>query len=148
MAGWGGSESAYNFKGEKAPVRFSSAQLPSFVFRMHQDYTGGKKDSSNAGMSSMSSLASMMDDAMDPSKSIALYSLDAKNGTRALIMQSSGGKFSKKSKSSDKVPLSFRKIKDGYYEMVLDKPLPSGEYAFMNVMAGVNGSTMFLFEVD
>src|SRR5690348_4372025 len=40
--GWGGSESAYNFKGDKSNVRFTSTQLPTFVFRMRQDYSGGK----------------------------------------------------------------------------------------------------------
>jgi len=153
--GWGGSESAYNFKGGKSDVRFSSAQLPSFVFRMRQDYSGGmknnkpvKNDTTHSNSNNMSQLTNMMDDMMDPSKTIALYILDERSGERALVMQSSGGKFSKKSKTSDKVVLSYRKIRDGYYEMVVDKPLPKGEYAFMNAMGAGSESTMFLFGVD
>ena len=152
--GFGGSESAYNFKGEKSNIRFSTSQIPSFVFRMRQDMSGGNKGSkndsmhSNPNMPDMSSLNSMMDQMMDPSKTIALYILDQRTGERALVMQSSGGKFSKKSKTSDKVMMSFRKIKDGYYEMVIDKPLPKGEYAFMNAMGGMSETTMYLFGVD
>ena len=152
--GFGGSESAYNFKGEKSGVRFSTTQVPSFVFRLRQDMSGGNKSSkndsvhSNPNMPDMSQLNSMMDEMMDPSKTIALYALDQRTGERALIMQSSGGRFSKKSKTSDKMVMSFRKIKEGYYEIVIDKPLPKGEYAFMNAMGGVNQTTMYLFGVD
>jgi hypothetical protein len=154
--GWGGSESAYNFKGDKSDVRFSSAQLPSFVFRMRQDFSSGKdmmkneptrNDTSHMNQNA-SQFTSMMDEMMDPSKTIALYILDQRSGERALVMQSSPGKFSKKGKTSDKVVLSYRKIKEGYYEMVVDKPLPKGEYAFMNQMGGASQSTMFLFGVD
>jgi hypothetical protein len=141
-AGFGGSESGYNLKGEKSIVRFSSAQLPSFVFRSHAGYSHG--DSASAYMAN----SRMMDEMMDPTKTITLYALDAKSGGRSLILQSSGGTFSKKQKSSDKYTLSFRIVKDGYYEMVVDKPLPKGEYGFMNAMAGVAEATLYLFGVD
>jgi hypothetical protein len=45
-----------------------------------------------------------------------------------------------------------KKIKDGYWELIIDKPLPSGEYAFSMMgmgMADANGShTVFAFGID
>ncbi|MEP7257655.1 MAG: hypothetical protein ABI687_04695 [Flavitalea sp.] len=59
--------------------------------------------------------------------------------------------FAKKDKNSAKYSLSFKKIKDGYYEIVIDKPLPGGEYAFINNgdMNTMNGDqTLFAFAID
>jgi hypothetical protein len=53
--------------------------------------------------------------------------------------------------SSEKYTFSARKIKEGYWELVVDKPLPKGEYAFtmMGMGTGMDGSTViFAFGVD
>ena len=61
--------------------------------------------------------------------------------------------FGKEKKSSIKYSFSVKKVKPGYYELVIDKTLPAGEYAFslMNMMggSGMDGSTtMFAFGID
>ena len=68
-------------------------------------------------------------------------------------MQKAGGAFSaKKLQSSDKYTFSTRKIRDGYWELLVDKQLPAGEYAFsvMAMSAGnMDGSTtVYCFGVD
>ena len=59
---------------------------------------------------------------------------------------------SKKMQSSDKFTFSVKKIREGYWELVIDKPLPKGEYAFTVMgmgMANMDGSTtLFAFAVD
>ena len=59
---------------------------------------------------------------------------------------------SKKSKSSDKYTFSVRKIREGYWELVIDKTLPKGEYAFSMIgmgMGNMDGSTtLFAFAID
>ena len=63
-------------------------------------------------------------------------------------MQKAGGAFGgKKSQSSDKYTFSVKKIREGYWELVIDKPLPRGEYAFsmMSMGAGnMDGSTTLI----
>ena len=68
-------------------------------------------------------------------------------------MQNAGGAFGgKKSQSSDKYTFSVRKIREGYWELVIDKPLPRGEFAFcmMGMGAGnMDGSTtLFAFAIE
>jgi hypothetical protein len=58
---------------------------------------------------------------------------------------------SHKIQSSDKYTFSARKIRDGYWELVIDKPLPKGEYAFTATGMGMdvmNGTVLFAFGVD
>jgi len=60
---------------------------------------------------------------------------------------------SHKIKSSDKYTFSAKKIRDGYWELVIDKPLPQGEYAFTMMGVGANmdmtgGMLVFAFGVD
>jgi hypothetical protein len=163
FGGFGGGESGCNIEGERSKVRFSSTQLPTFVFRSKEDHSSSDNgmqmpmDSTNAGMggdsinkmmAGMGSINSMMDDFLDPSKTISLYSMDQKKGGRTLVFQSMGGAFSKNKKSNNKYTLSFRKIRDGYYEIVVDKMLPKGEYSFMNSAMGTMEMTLFAFGVD
>lgn len=125
LAGFGGSEIAYNIPGEASKVRFSAASLPSFVYQ-------------NA----------MGDQYMDPARSISLYALNSSKGERKLLLQASGGAFGSGKKASKKYVISFKKIKDGYYEILVDKQLPKGEYAFMNAAMGTMNITLFVFGVD
>lgn len=159
FAGFGGGETGYNIEGEKSRVRFSSYKLPTFVFRSREDHsssdnTMGGADSLSMMMGNdsaakmMSGMSNMMDDFLDPSKTITLYAMDTKKGVRSIIMGGSSGAFSKKQKSSNKYAISFRKIKDGYYEIVVNKMLPKGEYSFMNSGMGSMDLTLFAFGVD
>lgn len=60
---------------------------------------------------------------------------------------------SKKIKSSEKMGFSVRKVKVGYWELVIDKKLSSGEYIFvMNSTSAMDmatgGAILFAFAVD
>jgi hypothetical protein len=96
----------------------------------------------------------MMENINDPAKMISLFKLTSKGGSRKMVTMASQGMtvFSKKDKGSLNYTLSFKKIRDGYFEIVVDKPLPSGEYAFINNggMNSMNGTTalLFAFAVD
>ncbi len=89
---------------------------------------------------------------MDISSMVALYKADVGKGTRKILLHKGGGYLGGKIRSSDKYSFSVRAIREGYWELVIDKPLPEGEYAFTTVpvgTAGMDGSvTMFAFGVD
>ena len=77
----------------------------------------------------------------DPSSTITLYKLNLDGGSRKIYLQKSGGYFGNhKNQTSDKYTFSLKKIRDGYWELVIDKPLPKGEYAFS--MMGMDGAEM------
>lgn len=91
----------------------------------------------------------------DPSNVITLYEVQSGKGVRKVILMKMPGMFgSKKMKSSDKHSFSVRKVNDGYWELVIDKPLRPGEYAFtlMTMCAAMNSmdgsTTVFAFGVD
>jgi hypothetical protein len=156
MGGMGGYENGYVLDGEKSSVRLHSGSSLSFVVS-----TGaGAKQASSAQTDSVMR-ASGMDPSMmsgmgsmnDPSNTVTLYKADPNKGKRKIYMMKSGGAFSMgKNKSSDKFTFSVRKIREGYWELVIDKTLPRGEYAFsvMNMgMGSMDGSTLlFAFGVD
>ena len=172
FGGFGGADNGYTLEKEKASVRFSEGQPLTFIFRSRYDKS--TEDANNMNMdTSMKSMmgdtanmmgnmgnmgnmdmGSMMDAMMDPSQMISLYAMDSKKGMRKITIQASGGMnpFSKgKDKGgSTKYSLSFRKVKDGYFEIVVDKHLPRGEYSFINMGMGSmdNSSTLFAFGID
>ena len=156
MGGLGGSESGYTWDGTKSTIRLNTRNNLSFVFS-----TGASASSSNKQDSMM--LANGMDPAMmqgmssvmDPTSTITLYKAESGNGKRKILMMKSPGAMpfgSKKMQSSDKYTFSVKKIREGYWELVIDKPLPKGEYAFTVMgmgMANMDGSTtLFAFAVD
>jgi hypothetical protein len=156
-AGFGGFESAYNIDGEKSAARIRRAPSISFVFSTGSSGTSA----SNAQRDSMLRANGVDPSAMpgsagsmnDPSNMITLYKTDVSKGKRKIVMQKAGGAFSaKKLQSSDKYTFSTRKIREGYWELVIDKSLPAGEYAFsvMAMTAGnMDGSTtVYCFGVD
>ncbi|HMG68856.1 MAG TPA: hypothetical protein VK588_14255, partial [Chitinophagaceae bacterium] len=86
---------------------------------------------------------------------ITLYKLDTEKGERKVLIQKSGGALpfsSHKSQSSDKYTFSSKKIRDGYWELVIDKTLPRGEYAFTMMETGMasasGGTLLFAFGID
>jgi len=157
MAGMGGAENGYLIDGERSTIRLSSGNGLSFIFS-----TGAspeKKSSPQAdsimranGMDpAMMSLGSMM----DPSQMIILYKVDIDKGDRKIYLMKTGGALpfaSHKNKSSDKYSLSVKKIREGYWELIADKNLPKGEYAFTVTgmgMANMDGSvSIFAFAID
>ena len=157
-AGFGGYENGYAVDGSKSVIRLSGSNL-SFVV------SNGPSASSSPGSSAQrdsmmrangmdpSMMGGMPGSMSDPATAITLYKTDAGKGTRKIYTMKTGGAFSMgKNKSSDKFTFSVKKIREGYWELVVDKPLPKGEYAFvtMNGYSGVGGmdALLFAFGVD
>ena len=163
MGGFGGSESGYELADSKSTVRLKSGHDLSFVFS-----TGAAPPSSSSSSRERDSMmqANGMDPTMmqgmggmnamsDPANSISLYQLESTGNKRKVLLQKNLGIMSfgsKKQKSSAKFTFSVKKVKDGYWELVIDKFLPKGEYAFtmMNMMGmSMGGETLlFAFAVD
>lgn len=161
MGGFGGYENGYIIEGEKSAVRLKGGSSLSFVFSTGASATSpaaanAQRDSmlraNGADPATMQSFNSMN----DPANSISLYKTDKEKKDRKIVLQKTPGALpfgSKKMKSGDKYTFSVRKIREGYWELVIDKNLPAGEYAFTvknmmdtDVMTG--GVTVFAFGVD
>ena len=98
---------------------------------------------------------SMMESMTDPSNTINLYKAETGKDKRKILIQKNPGANpfgSHKMQSSDKYTFSIKNIRKGYWELVIDKTLPRGEYAFtmMNMgMGNMDGSMLlFAFAVD
>ena len=92
---------------------------------------------------------------MDPTQMIILYKVDIGKGDRKIYLMKTGGALpfaSHKNKSSDKYSLSVKKIREGYWQLIVDKNLPKGEFAFTVTgmgMANMDGSvSIFAFAID
>lgn len=155
-----GSEASYSFEGARSPVRLSGGRGLSFII-------SSGSSNSNAAKSSIvdsamiangidpSMLPGTMGQMNDPARSFTLYKMEANKVQRKIIVQKTPGinPFgSHKIESSDKYSFSAKKIREGYWELVIDKPLPRGEYAFtmmgMGMQAMDGGVTLFAFGVD
>jgi hypothetical protein len=161
MGGMGGSESAYILDGQKSTVSINSGNKLSFVFS-----TGASSGASSSKERDSMMLANGMDPSVmqgmgdinginDPASAIVLYKLETGGNKRKVLLQKNPGLSpfgSKKQKTGDKYTFSVKKIREGYWELVVDKTLPKGEYAF--VMAGMGmqsmdgTTTMFSFGVN
>jgi hypothetical protein len=155
MGGMGGSETGYLMEGERSAVRLKSGNHLSFVF-----FAGdhGKTSSPEADSAMMASGVSFsggtdpMSMLTDPSRTTSLYSVTSAKGKRNIVIKSYPGMkmLGKSKKESTNFTLSVKKIRDGYYQLDVDKPLPKGEYAFvMNSMTSTDGSVvLFAFGID
>jgi hypothetical protein len=152
LGGFGGAEMGYMLDGEKSSVRLEGGSNLSFIF-----YTGGSGTESTAAADS-AMRANGMDPASlrqmggmsDPTNSISLYKTITSKGKRKILIAGGGGLGGKKSQS-DKYTFSLRKIREGYWELLIDKPLPKGEYAFSTTIPGANmhdGNVFFAFGVN
>jgi hypothetical protein len=156
FGGMGGSESAYIVDGEKSTVRIENNKNLSFVF---SNGTASSKSSSAADSMmaangiDVSAMSNMMGAINDPSKNIVLYKVEQARGKRKILLQKNPGMSpfgSKKQKTGDKYTFSVKKIREGYWELVVDKSLNRGEYAFaMMGSSNSDGSiVMFAFAVE
>ena len=154
MGGFGGAESGYKVTGKKSTVRLNGEGSLSFIY-----YTGEPAASNPHADSVMR--ASGLDPSMnmntmvsyqDPSRTVSLYGLlDDKDGRKLIIQSGAGMKLlGKGNKNSEKFTISVRKIREGYYELLVDKTLPRGEYAFtmMDLMSMDGSTTLFCFGID
>jgi hypothetical protein len=154
MGGMGGAENAYTIEGSKSSARFAGGYL-SFVFFSGDPNSSHSADSDSAmranGMdpSSMGDAMSMLN---DPTRTTSLYNMDVEKGNRKIITMSVAGMklLSKSKKESTKYTLSIKKVRSGYFELVVDKPLARGEYAFLvQDMTSTDGTyKLFAFGVD
>ncbi len=156
LGGFGGFEYGYIIEGIKSPVRLHPGVL-AFIYT-----TPGTAHHSSLQTDSImrahgvdpSMVAGMSASMNDPSKSISFYKVENEKGERKILIQKSGGAIpfaSKKTKSSDKYTFSVKKIKEGYWELVVDKLLEKGEYAFtINQSTGSmdGGIIIFAFGID
>ncbi|HVT86321.1 MAG TPA: hypothetical protein VHD35_14045 [Chitinophagaceae bacterium] len=151
-----GSEQGYSLDGTKSDVRIQGGSNLSFIFS-----TGSSSSSSNSKSDSAMKAngidPNMMNfgGMMDPTNNITLYKMDISKGERKIYMMKTGGALpfsNHKNQSSDKYTFSLKKIRDGYWELVIDKTLPKGEYAFtmmaMGMQAMNGGMTLFTFGID
>jgi hypothetical protein len=150
-----GSRVEYNVDAGKATVRLGNISQFSFVF-----WTGASASGSSAAPGSHAdSLVrstgfdpSMMSAGANSPDNFTLYRMDASKGKRTILLLKAGGYFSKKGGESEKYTISTKRIREGYFELVVDKKLPPGEYAFVIRSQGMDsmrgGATLYCFGVD
>jgi hypothetical protein len=157
FGGFSSSSTEYDIDGAHASIRLSDIGRYSFVF--WNGSTGGATVAGNRGDSMMRASGidpNMITQAsgMNGPSQFTLYKMEVSGGKRIVVLAKSGGfSFGKKSTSgSDKYSTSMRKIREGYFEMVVDKRLPKGEYAFVVPATGFGGAgggaILFCFGVD
>jgi len=154
MGGFAGSENDFIMDNEKSPVQIKESNSLSFIYFTSESKTEGKAGSdtvsktNNTGPSGING----WDMFNNPSQTTSLYNAYPDQGTRKVVLQSgSGMRILGKTRESKKYTFSVRKIRPGYLELVIDKPLPKGEYVFV-VMGGfeinMDGSaSLFAFEI-
>jgi hypothetical protein len=155
FGGMGGASMQYEVDGKQAPIRMIDMDQYTFVFWTGS--TGTEVKTGSGGDSAMR--ANGMDPNMfngfgglNPSQ-IALYKMDISHDKRIIALAKGGGfNFSKKSGPAGTISTSFRKVRDGYFEIVLDKKLMPGEYAFVIQQTGMaaagGGVVLFCFGVN
>jgi hypothetical protein len=156
LGGMGGAENAYTIDGFSSTVRLKNGNNLSFVFFAGNHTKTTTPEADSAMMASGAAFSAGMGDPMsvitDPSRTTSLYNLSSSKGKRNIVIQSYNGMkvLGKSKKESIKYTLSIKQIREGYYELQVDKPLPKGEYAFlMNSMTSMDGSSLlFAFGVD
>lgn len=145
-----GAEFSYSIEGKTSPVRIGRGDL-SFIFSDGSSSGSSKPDPAiKKNVMDLNAFGEFND---NPLKSIILYKTDIDGATRKIYIQKSVGHLGfHKNQTSDKYTFSLKKIRDGYWELVIDKPLPKGEYAFS--MKGISmedanfSPTVFAFGVD
>jgi hypothetical protein len=150
MMGMGGMDQGYSLEGEASPVHLSGGSGLVFIL-----YTGGGASSNPESDSMMKAngmdpamMQNPMGSMMDPTQMISLYSMAAGKGQRKALTQSMG-LMGKSKKTATKYTLSIKKVKEGYHEMIVDKPLPKGEYTFVMMSMSMDQSfSLFAFAVN
>ncbi|MGZ5248062.1 MAG: hypothetical protein ACXWCR_13215 [Flavitalea sp.] len=154
--GLGGMEYGYVFEGSRSPVRIQSGKDHFFIYSISS--AGVNSNSSNDSVMLANGIdPSMMRNASalsDPGQAISLYKAEVGKNERKVLLAKSGGMISigKKANSSSKYTFSVKKIRDGYWELVIDKPLPKGEFAFIiqdGISMSINGDVvLFAFAIE
>lgn len=140
LGGFAGAEVGYFVDEEKSPVRFAAGSNNRFVYCLSDadfsDSAGRKNNNYPSGFESMG---------MNPLDQLRLQNFTTSKGKRKLLMSSMQGPGNQKQYS-----FGIKKIRAGYYELVPDKPLAKGEYAFItrSMMSADGAVTLFCFGID
>lgn len=134
-AGFGGAESGYSIEGEKSQVQIQSGEGLSFIFSTSASAPGSSATSDSMARAmgaDPAMMAETMSDRLDPGNTISLYKTEPGKEVRKILLQKTPGMLgiNKKLASAKKYTFSVKKIREGYWELVIDKTLPKGEYAF------------------
>lgn len=150
MGGMGGVQYGYSIESEKSPVRLNGSTRYSFVYSTGAANSNPAADSVMRSNGMDPSMYSNM--GMDPTKMISLYSMESSKGKRNIVMAAGAGVnlLKKSKKESNKYPFSVKKVREGYYEFIVDKILPKGEYAFLIMSQGGmdNSYPLFAFAIE
>ena len=150
MMGMGGMEQGYEMDGEKSTVRLTNGSNLVFVLYTGQAATSSPQMDSMMKANGMdpTTVSSAMSMWGDPTSTTSLYNMKADNGKRKILTMSSG-MMGKSKKTATKYPLSIKKVKESYYEIIVDKNLPKGEYAFVMMSMSTDQSyKLFAFAID
>ena len=160
FGGFGGSETEYSMDGNTSSVRVKAGSNPSFIVSTGAGTSKGTGSDHSDSMIHANGvdpnlIQQAMGGMMDPATRYTLYKTESGGGQRIILIQKShGGPFaSKKVKASDKFTFSVKQIHEGYWELIPDKALPPGEYAFSALdptggSARGPGILLFAFGID
>lgn len=107
----GSVESSYSIDKERSTVRITHF---TFVFR---------EDSETSFIPGFTE-----SDSTPSFHSISLYKMASSKGKRKIVMMNMSNQ---KSDQAEPLDLNFRKVRERYFEFIVDKPLQKGEYAFV-----------------
>jgi hypothetical protein len=131
MGGYGGYEAGYFLEGERSCVKIPGGSDVSFIISNGSTRPSSSSDSVMRANGIDPSTFSGRGGMGDLASSANLYKAESGKGERKFLTQKMGGVFGgKKASASTKFTFSVKKIREGYWELVVDKPLPKGEYAF------------------
>ncbi|WP_410879477.1 hypothetical protein [Myroides sp. DW712] len=106
MLGYAGVEIYYTAFTPSSTVQFSKSKLPKFVISVEKG--------------------------VDPSDAFTLIKGKVKKGKRSFLISTMQGTFTKAKSTNDvQVTLTYKKIKDNLYEIILPDNVETGEYAFV-----------------
>jgi hypothetical protein len=129
LGGFAGMSFTYEMEGEKSPMRINA---DSAIFVIEQ----------GTGMFSM-----------DISMAILLYKLEIKDGKRVAVQGNYKPSLFGVGKTTDtKITTSSKQLKEGLKQIIPEKKLQKGEYAFLGGMVGADGDatkcTVYAFGID
>ena len=152
LAGFGGGDSGYELDGSKSDVRLPSGKLVFVISNGASVKSSNPQSDSVMRANGVDPSMMNMDMGVDPTSMISLYKGEvAKGGKRIFVMQGAPGMMGIGKKYDNKTyTLSIKKIREGYWEITVDKPLEKGEYTFVNMMQGNSqgGHTLYAFGID
>ncbi len=150
----GSAETSYTIDDVRSRVRLQGDKNLHFIFYLGDDGGAASAEDDSAAKASGIDFSMMesLDKYTNPVYNTTLFTMSEDKGNRKTVIQSTQGMrlLGKASKENTKYTFSIKKVKPGYYEMLVDKILPKGEYTFIirDMMATDNSSLLFAFGID